>query len=79
MQCTHSNILDVCSSREANCNTGQYLVVGEVLEKLISKRPTQKFDVARLSLKTNDMEVKEQYQVKISYRFAELENLDDNV
>jgi len=29
--------------------------------------------------KLNDVEVKEQYQVKISNRFAALENLDDDV
>jgi hypothetical protein len=34
----------------------------------------------RFNLKElNDMEVKEQYQVKISNRFAALKNLDDNV
>jgi hypothetical protein len=33
----------------------------------------------RLNIKKlNDMEVKEQYQVKISYRFAALEELDDD-
>jgi hypothetical protein len=39
----------------------------------------QKFDMERFNLKRlNDMEVKEQYQIKISNRFADLENLDDN-
>jgi uncharacterized metal-binding protein YceD (DUF177 family) len=32
-----------------------------------------------LSQEPNDEEVKEQYQVKISNRFAALENLNDNV
>jgi hypothetical protein len=35
----------------------------------------QRFDLREL----NDLEVKEHYQVKISNRFAGLENLDDNV
>jgi hypothetical protein len=40
----------------------------------------QKFDVVRFNLKKlNDVEVKEQYQIKISYMFADLENLDDDV
>jgi hypothetical protein len=37
----------------------------------------QKFDVERSDLKKlNFMEVKEQYWIKISYRIADLENLD---
>jgi hypothetical protein len=35
----------------------------------------QRFDLRKL----NDAEVKEQYQVKITNRFAALENFDDNV
>jgi hypothetical protein len=35
----------------------------------------QRFDHRKL----NDAEVKEQYQVKITNRFAALENFDDNV
>jgi hypothetical protein len=35
----------------------------------------QRFDLRKL----NDAEVKEQYQVKITNRFAALENCDDNV
>jgi hypothetical protein len=35
----------------------------------------QRFDLR----KPNDAEVKEQYQVKITDRFAALENFDDNV
>jgi hypothetical protein len=50
-------------------------------EKLsVSKRAAQKFDMQRFDLrKLNNAEVKEQYGVKISNRFAALENLDDNV
>jgi hypothetical protein len=35
----------------------------------------QRFDLRKL----NDAEVKEQYQVKITNRFAALESFDDNV
>jgi hypothetical protein len=39
----------------------------------------QKYDMERINLKKlNDVEVKEQYQVKISNRFAAVENLDDD-
>jgi hypothetical protein len=46
----------------------------------VSKRVAQKFDMHRFDLrKINDAEVKEQYQAKITNRFAALENFDDNV
>jgi hypothetical protein len=46
----------------------------------VIKRVAQKFDMQRFYLrKLNDAEVKEQYQVKITNRFAVLENCDDNV
>jgi hypothetical protein len=56
-------------------------VAGKLRERLsVSKRVTQKFDIQRFDLKKlNDAEVKEHYQVKISNRFAALENLDENV
>jgi hypothetical protein len=39
----------------------------------------QKFDVKRFNLnKLNNVEIQEQYQVKISNRFVALENLNDN-
>jgi len=40
------------------------------------KQTAKKFDKERFNVKNlNDVEVKEQYQVKISNRFAALENL----
>jgi hypothetical protein len=46
----------------------------------VSKQVAQKFDMQRFDLrKLNDAEVKEAYQVKITNRFAALENFDDNV
>jgi hypothetical protein len=46
----------------------------------VIKRVAQKFDMQRFDLrKLNDVEVKEQYQVKITNRFAAFENCDDTV
>jgi len=64
----------------ADCNTGHYLVVAKVTERLaVSKQAAQKFDVERFNLrKLTDLEVRKQYQIKISNMFAALENLNDN-
>jgi hypothetical protein len=58
-----------------------YLVAAKLRERLsVIKRVAQKFDMQRFDLrKLNDADVKEQYQVKITNRFAALENRDDNV
>ena len=45
----------------------------------INKQPVQKFDVERYILrKLNELEVRKQDQIKISNRFAALENLIDS-
>jgi hypothetical protein len=56
-------------------------VAAKLRERLsVSKRVAQKFNMKRFDLKKlNDAEVKEQYQVKITNRFAALENFYDNV
>jgi flagellar basal body rod protein FlgB len=56
-------------------------VVAKLRERLsVSKEATQKFDMKRFGpKKLNDAEVKENYQIKISNRFAALENLGNNV
>jgi len=56
-------------------------VVAKVREILaLSKQAAQKFDVEISKLrKLNELEVREQYQIKISNRFAALENLSDSV
>ena len=60
--------------------TNHYLVVekfGEILPVCI--QATQKFDVERFNLrKLNELEVREQYQIKISNRFAALEIFSDS-
>jgi len=44
----------------------------------VSKHASQKFDVERFNLrKLIELEVRKQHEIKISYRFAALENLSD--
>ena len=51
-------------------------MVAKVGERLaVNKQAARKFDVARLNLrKLSELEVRKQYQIKISNRFAALEN-----
>jgi len=45
---------------------------------VVIKEATQKFDGERFSLrKLNELEVRKQYQIEITNRFAALENLSD--
>ena len=61
----------------ADCDTDQYLVVAKVRERLaVRKQETQKCDGGRFNLrKLNDLEVRKQYQIEITNRFAALENV----
>ena len=54
-------------------------MVAKVRERLaVSKQAAQKFDVVRFNIrKLNEREVRKQYQIEISDRFAALENLSD--
>jgi hypothetical protein len=74
----HSSILYVQSFRGAYCDTDHYLVVAEVRERLVViKQAAQTFDAERFNLKNvSELEVRKQYQIKISNRFAVLENLN---
>jgi hypothetical protein len=61
-----SSILDVRFFREADCDTGLYLVVAEVRERrAVSKQAAQKMDMERFSLKKlNEGDVKEQARLQ---------------
>jgi hypothetical protein len=75
----HSILLDVRSFRATACDTAHYLVVAQVRERLAaSKQTTYRFHMKRFSLKKLN-EVKEQYRIEISNRFAALEILDAEV
>jgi len=72
-------ILNVRSSRGADSDIDHYLVIENVRERLaVSKKAAQKFDVGRFNLwKLSEQEIRNQHQIKISNRFAALENLND--
>jgi hypothetical protein len=55
-------------------------VVAKARERLaVSKEATQKFDVKRLNLRMLvELEVRKQYQIKISHRSAVLEKFSDS-
>jgi hypothetical protein len=55
-------------------------MVAKVRENLaVSNQTTQKFDVERFNLrKLSELEVRKQYQSRISKRFAALENLNNS-
>jgi hypothetical protein len=63
-----------------DCDTDQYLVIGKVRERLaVGKKAAQTFDRQRFNLrKLNEPEVREQYQIEITNRFAALKNLSDD-
>ena len=68
------------SFRGADCDTDHYLVIAKVRQRLaVGKQAAQRVDRQRLNLrKLNEPEVREQYQVEITNRFAALEKSDDD-
>jgi hypothetical protein len=76
----HSRILGVRRFRRADCDTDHYLVVARVSERLaVSKTAAQNSDGERFNLrKLHELEVRKQYQIEISNRFAALENFSDS-
>ena len=56
------------------------MVIAKVRERLaVSKQATQRFYRQRFNLKKlNELEVRKQYQIEITSRFAALENSDDD-
>ena len=60
-------------------DTDHYLVVEKVRARLaVSKQTAQKFDGERLNLrKLNELEVRKQYEIEVTSRFAALETLSD--
>jgi pyrroloquinoline quinone (PQQ) biosynthesis protein C len=60
--------------------TDHCLVVTKFMDRMsVSIQKTQKFDVETYDLKNlNKMEVRESYEIKISNKFAALENLNDS-
>ena len=68
------------SFRGADCDTEHYLVITKFSEILaVGKQAAQRFDKQRFNLrKLNEPEVREQYQIEITNKFAALENLNDD-
>jgi hypothetical protein len=72
----HSSVLDVRRFTGADCDTDHYLVVVKVRGKLaVRKQAAQTFDGERFNLrKLNDLVVRKQYKIEITFRFTSLEN-----
>ena len=74
------SILDIRSSRGPYCDSDHYLVVAKIKQRLaVRKQAAQNFDVDRFSLrKLNELEIRQQYEIKNSNRFTASDNLNDS-
>ena len=65
---------------DTRCDTFHKLVITKVKDRwAVSKQAAQKLDGERFNLrKLNELDVRKQYQIKISNRFAAFENLCDS-
>ena len=75
-----SSVLDVQSFWGADCDTDHYLAIAKVRERLaVGKQTAQRLDRQRFNWRMlNEPEVREQYQIEITNRFAALENFNDD-
>ena len=76
----HSSVHDMRSFRGADCDADHQLVIAKVRERLsVGKQTAQRFDRQRFNLmKLNDSEVREEYQIDVTNKFAALKNSDDD-
>jgi hypothetical protein len=75
----HSSILDVRSFRGGDCNIITIWWLEELGKPGSKQKATQKFDVERFNLKKlSELEVRKEYQIKISKRSVALENVSDS-
>ena len=76
----YSSIIHVRSFREVDCDTDHHLPVAKFKERLaVSNQAAQKYDRERFNFKKlNELDIRKQFQIDITNRFAVLENFSDS-